>query len=116
MKKVKQPRKIQCNRGYNSTPSSRKDGVFCCSIYNSEIVQISLKAVLGGETGVDKETFFTIPFFEATIVEQFQVIFDDEGHDVMLQAHPKEDPAAYTTVSVVGSLNLFNRFLSAVNF
>ena len=27
MKKVKQPRKIQCNGDYNNTPSSQKDGV-----------------------------------------------------------------------------------------
>ena len=35
-----------------------------------EIVQISLKAVLGGEASVHQETLFVVPFFETAVVEQ----------------------------------------------
>jgi len=51
---------------------------------NSKIIQIGLKAVLGGEAGVQKKAFFVIPFFEAAVVEQFQIVLDNEGNDVIL--------------------------------
>ena len=55
-------------------------------IRNSKIVQIGLKSILGSEAGIHKIPFLTIPFFEAAVVEQFQVILDDKWHNVMLQA------------------------------
>ena len=69
----------------------KKDGVFYCSICNPKVIQISLKAILCGKAGIHKETFFVIPFLEAAIVEQFQVILDDEWDDVVLQALLKKD-------------------------
>ena len=63
-------------------------------VFDSEVIQISLKAVLGGEAGVHKEAFFVIPFFETAVVEQFQVVLDDEGDNIMLEALFEEDQAA----------------------
>ncbi len=97
---MKQPRKIQCNKDYNNTPSFREDGVFYCSIYNPKIIQISLKSILSGKADIHQEAFFAIPFFETAIVEQLQVVLNDERHDVMLQALLKEDQAAYTAIPV----------------
>jgi len=54
------------------------------SILNSKVIQISLKPILSGEAGIHEEAFFVIPFFEAAVVEQLQIILDDEGHNVML--------------------------------
>ena len=64
--------------------------LICCSrflfllILHSKIIQIRFKAILGGEAGVHEESLFVIPFFEATVVKQFQIIFDDKWHNVML--------------------------------
>ena len=63
--------------------------------------------VLGGEAGVHEVAFDLVPFFEASVVEQFQVIFDDEGHDVILQALFKEDQAAYTAISILEGMDAF---------
>ena len=76
-------------------------------IVNSEIIQVGFKAILGGEAGVHEETFFAIPFFEATVVEQLQVILDNEGNNIVLQTLLKEDQAAYTTVSVLEGMDAF---------
>jgi hypothetical protein len=54
------------------------------SAQNPEIFQVSLESILGGEAGVHKKAFFVIPFFEATVVEQLQVILNDEGHNIVL--------------------------------
>ena len=53
-------------------------------IQNSEIIQIGFKTVLGGEACVHKEALFVVPFFEAAVVEQLQVILDNEGDNVIL--------------------------------
>ena len=62
---------------------------------------------MGGEAGVHEEAFFAIPFFEATVVEQLQVILDNEGDNIILQTLLKEDQAAYTTVSVLEGMDTF---------
>ena len=46
-----------------------REFLYLLLIRNSKIIQIGLKAVLGGEAGIHKETLFVIPFFEATVVE-----------------------------------------------
>ena len=53
-------------------------------IVDSKIIQVGLKAVLGGEASVHEETFFAIPFFEAPVVEQFQIVLDDKGNNIVL--------------------------------
>ena len=70
-------------------------------ICNSEIVQVSLKAILGSEAGVHKEAFFVVPFFEAAVVEQFQIVLNDKRNNIMLQALFEEDQAAHTAISVL---------------
>ena len=76
-------------------------------VVNPEIIQISLKAVLGGEAGVHEEAFFVIPFFKTTVIKQFQIVLDNEGNNVVLQALLEEDQAAYTTVSVLEGMDAF---------
>ena len=47
-----------------------------------------------------------VPFFEATVVEQFQVVLNDEWHNIVLQALLKEDQATYTAISVLKRMNI----------
>ena len=53
-------------------------------IRNSKIIQIGFEMILGGEAGVHEEAFLVIPFFEAAVVEQLQIILDNEGYDIVL--------------------------------
>ncbi len=76
-------------------------------VSNSKIIQISFESILGGEAGVHEEAFFTVPFFEATVVEQLQVILDNEGNNIVLQTLLKEDQAAYTAVPVLEGMDAF---------
>ena len=62
---------------------------------------------MGGEAGVHKETFFSIPFFKPSVVEQFQVVLDNKGDNIVLQALLEEDQAAYTAVSVLEGMDAF---------
>ena len=70
-----------------------------------------LKAVLGGEAGIHKEAFFVIPLFEATVVEQLQVILDDKRYYVVLQALLEEDQTTYTAVSVLEGMDAFKSYM-----
>ena len=63
--------------------------------------------VLGGEAGVHEEAFFVVPFFEATVVEQLQIVLDDEWHNIVLQALLEKDQAAYTAISVLKGMDAF---------
>ena len=48
-----------------------------------------------------------VPFFEAAVVEQLQIILDDERDNVMLQAFLKKDQSAYTAISVLEGMDAF---------
>ena len=60
---------------------------------------------MGGEAGVHEETFFAIPFFETAVVEQFQIVLDNKGDNIVLEAFLKEDQAAYTAISVLEGMD-----------
>ena len=77
------------------------------SICNPKVIQVSLKAILGGEAGVHKEAFFVIPFFKTAVVEQLQIVLNDKRNNIMLQALLKEDQAAYTAISVLEGMDAF---------
>ena len=62
---------------------------------------------MGGEAGVHKKTLFVVPFFETPIIEQFQIILNDEGYDIVLQALLKEDQTTYAAVSVLEGMDAF---------
>mgnify|MGYP006333395041 CR=1 FL=1 len=80
-------------------------------IHYSEVIQVSLEPVLGGEAGVHKEAFFVIPLFKATVIEQLQIVLDNEGNDVVLQALFKEDQAAYAAISVLKGMDAFKSYM-----
>ena len=66
---------------------------------------------MGGEASVHEETFFSIPFFETAVIEQLQVVLDNEGDDVVLQALLEENQAAYTAVSVLEGMDAFKSYM-----
>ena len=78
---------------------------------NPKIIQISLKSVLGSETGVHEETFFEVPFFEAPVVEQLKIILNNKGDDIVLQALLKENQVAYTDVSILARMDVLKRYI-----
>ena len=83
----------------------------CSSVCNSIIIQIRHKAILGSEAGVCEEAFLTIPFFEAAVVEQLQIVLDNEGDDIVLQALFKENQAACTAISVLEGMYAFKSYM-----
>jgi len=52
-----------------------------------------------------------VPFFETTVVEKFQIVFDDEGDDIVLQAFFKEDQAAYAAISILEGMDAFKGYM-----
>ena len=70
---------------------------------------------MGGEAGVHKEAFFVIPLFESPVVEQFQIVLDNEGYDIMFEALFKEDQAAYTAISVLEGMDAFKSYMEGYN-
>lgn len=51
---------------------------------NPKVIQIGFELILRCKAGVHEEAFFTIPFFETTVVEWFQIVLDNEGDNIML--------------------------------
>jgi len=74
-------------------------------IYNFKIVQICLKSVLRCQAGIHQKSFFVIPFFETAVVEQLQIVFNDEGYHVVLEALFEEDQAADSAVAVLKGMD-----------
>ena len=58
-----------------------------------------------GEAGVHTEAFFAIPFFQAAVVEQLEIILDDERHEIVLQLFLEEDQPADTAISVLEGMD-----------
>ena len=90
-----------------SVKTAQWDNIQDFSVNNSKVIQIRLKPVLGGEAGVHQEPFFPIPFFEAAVVEQLQIVLDDKGDNVVFQTLLKENQTAYTAVPVLEWMDAF---------
>ncbi len=76
-------------------------------LHNPKVIQIRFESVLGNKAGVHQEAFLTIPFFEAAVVEQLQIVLNSEGDDIILQALFEEDQAAYTAIPVLKRMDAF---------
>ena len=52
----------------------------------SEIVQILLKSVLRGQTGIAQIAALVLPFLQATVVEHLDIVLNDKWHNIVPQA------------------------------
>ena len=52
-----------------------------------------------------------VPLFKAAVVEQFQIVLNNEGHNIVLQALLKEDQSSYATVSVLERMDALKSYM-----
>jgi hypothetical protein len=50
-------------------------------LFDFEIIEYGLKIILSCAAGIEQITWDFRPIMKATIIEHFQVIGNDEGHD-----------------------------------
>ena len=56
------------------------------SIFDLEIIEVYFEFILCRQAGVAQIPTLIRPFFQATVVEQFQLLINDEGDDIVHQA------------------------------
>ena len=71
------------------------------SVFDPEIVQIRLEAILRGQAGVHEIVLFAVPLLQPAIVKELQIILDDERNDVMLQTLLEQDQPTDASVPVL---------------
>ena len=71
------------------------------SILDFEIVEYRLIVVLCGKTGVCQILFHFGPALQASVIEHFQVVGDDERHDAVCEALFEEEEPADAPVAVL---------------
>ena len=76
-----------------------------CIIGNSEIIEVRLIPILGGEAGVGEVAFFIVPFAETAVVVPFQVVFDNERDDVVFQTFFEHDETAHSAIAILEGVN-----------
>ena len=47
-----------------------------------------------------------VPLFKAAVVEQLQIVLNNEGDNIVLQALLKEDQSSYAAISVLERMNV----------
>ena len=66
--------RISVSRLFLSTKKRRPDSIVTVwpfvLVCNSEVVQVGLEPILGGQAGIHQEAFLVFPFFESPVVEQ----------------------------------------------
>jgi hypothetical protein len=50
-------------------------------LFDFEIIEYDLKIILSCEAGIEQIAWYFRPIMKVTIIEHFQVIGNDEGHD-----------------------------------
>lgn len=70
-------------------------------VLDLEIVEERLEVVLSGEAGVEEITTNAGPLAKASVVEQFQVIGNDEGHDASRETFLEHDQATDAAIAVL---------------
>ena len=71
--------------------------------------------ILGCEDGICEVTIDVSPFAETTIVEEFEVVCDDEGDDVVSKAFFEHDEATHATVAILEGMNLLEADVEVEN-
>ena len=71
------------------------------SVGDPEIIQVGFESVLGGEAGIREVAPFSVPLLKPPVIEEFQVILDDKGNDIVFQAFFEQNQATYSAVAVL---------------
>ena len=54
-----------------------------------------------------------VPLFKAAVVEQLQIVLNNEGDNIVLQALLKEDQSANTAISVLEGMYTFKSYMES---
>ena len=68
---------------------------------DSEIFQILLEPILRGEAGIAEIAFFICPLVQSSVVKQFQIIVNDERHNIVAQAFLEQNQPSDSAVAVL---------------
>ena len=79
-------------------------------ILDSKITQIRFIFILCCQI-----LFFIIPFFQSTVIKQFQVILNNEWNNIIFQALFKHDQPTYTPISVLKWVYSFKLYMKIQN-
>ena len=79
------------------------------------MIQYGFILILGREASVCEVAINVTPFAKATIVEEFQVVCDDEGDDVVSEAFFEHDEATHATVTILEGMNLLETDMKVKN-
>ena len=77
------------------------------SIGDSEVIHDCLELILRGQAGIQQITAFRLPFMETPIIEHFEVIRNNERHDVVPQALLEEQKPPDTAISILKRMDGF---------
>ena len=81
--------------------------IMCGLVFYFEVIQQGFELILGCEAGVSKEAVGFAPVAQASVVEQFKFICDDEWDYVVCQAFFEHDESSYASVSVLERVDAF---------
>ena len=56
-----------------------------------------------------------IPFFQSTIIEQFQIILDNKRNNIVFQALLEHNQSAYTTITILKRMDSFKLHMKVQN-
>ena len=76
-------------------------------IRDSEVIHDCLELILRGQAGIQQIPLFRLPLMETTIVEHFEVIRNNEWHDVVPQALLEEQKPPDTAISILKRMDGF---------
>ena len=76
-------------------------------IRDSEVIHDGLELILRGQAGIQQITSFRFPFVEATVVKHFEIVRNNEWHDVVPQTLLEEQKPPDTAISILKRMDGF---------
>ena len=70
---------------------------------------------MGCQAGIHQITIYVAPFAKSPIIEQFEVIIDDEWHDVVCQTLLEHQQPTYSSITVLKRMNLLESHMEIDN-
>ena len=71
--------------------------------------------ILGCETGICEVTVNVAPLAEATIIEEFEVVSDNEGDNGVSEAFLEHDKATHASIAILEGMNLLEADVKVEN-
>ena len=80
-----------------------------------EIIKPRLIAILCREAGVEEIFFYAWPVAKTAIIKHFQLVGDDERHDMMVKTFLKHDKPTNAPVAVLERMDGFEPMMKVEN-